>query len=206
MFKSALKRHTKPCTHISCCVGLQEVNNLSGDLYGKVKKCPSNGFNIAGSRLHPSLRGCADAALISLSSPTFSLSLLLFYVLHDGHCLTLIQTVRRTSFVLITVSRGLFFSFHTLPSVTRSIACVSVGYFLRLFFSFFKPTEDLIFRGLHVINLLLEVQEVRKVCCLASRLAISGHALNYSDNTHKYRKTQRDYHFYLLISDYYRYL
>lgn len=67
LFKSALKRHTKACTHISCCVGLQEVNNLSGDLYGKVKKCPSNGFNIAGSRLHPSLRGCADAALISLS-------------------------------------------------------------------------------------------------------------------------------------------
>ncbi len=140
---------------------------------------------------------------------SFSLSLVLFYGLHDGHCLTLIQAVCRTSFVLITVSRGLFFSFPTLPSVTRSIACVSVSYFLSLFFSFFKPTEDFLFRGLHVINLLLEVQEVRKVCWLASRLAISGHALNYStihtntekhrqytqtqknkDNTHKHRKTK----------------
>ncbi len=121
---------------------------------------------------------------------SFSLSLVLFYGLHDGHCLTLIQAVCRTSFVLITVSRGLFFSFPTLPSVTRSIACVSVSYFLSLFFSFFKPTEDFLFRGLHVINLLLEVQEVRKVCWLANRLAISGHALNYSDNTHKYRKTK----------------
>jgi len=55
---------------------LQEVNNLSGDLYGKVKKCPSNGFNIAGSRLHPSLWGCADAALISLSFYFLSLLLL----------------------------------------------------------------------------------------------------------------------------------
>ncbi len=119
-----------------------------------MKKCPSNGFNIAGSRLHPSLRGCADAALISLSFLFLPLSVL-FYGLHDGHCLTLIQAVCRTSFVLITVSRGLFFSFPTLPSVTRSISCVSVSYFLSLFFSFFKPTEDFLFRGLHVINLLL---------------------------------------------------
>jgi len=155
-----------------------------------VKKCPSNGFNIAGSRLHPSLWGCADAALISLSFYFLSLLLLpwpswwpLFnpdlgsplHILCLNYCLL--------GLIFLLSYSSICNLFHRM-----CICC----YFLTLFFSSFKPR---FYPGLHLINLLLEVEEVKVVCCLASQHTfIKIYTNTFHKSTKTYFQNQHTWH------------